>query len=80
MSRQTARERSIPALVVEANKRLAAIEACAEGDWSTIDEAASYLAQHVRTDVQPNWNAYPLGTRRYDRLKFRRLGALENNP
>lgn len=74
MSRQTARQRAIPGLIVEANKRLAAIEACAEGDWGAIDEAASFLAQHVRSDVQPDWSAYPLGARRFDRLRFRRQG------
>lgn len=70
--RLTARERSLPGLVVEANKRLAAIEACAEADWHAIDDAASWLSQHLRNDVQPDWSAYPLGTRRYERLGFRK--------
>jgi hypothetical protein len=72
MVRPTARQRTLPGLIKEADKRLAAIEACAEGDWSAIDDACSWLAQHVRPDVQPNWNAHPLGTRRYDRLGFGR--------
>lgn len=72
MPRLTARQRALPGLIVEADKRLAAIEACAEGDWHAIDDACSMLAQHLRPDVQPDWERYPLGSRRYDRLGFRR--------
>lgn len=72
MKRLTARQRSLPGLIAEANKRLAAIAEVAEGDWSEIDEACSQLAQLVAPDVQPDWDANPLATRRYDRLKFRR--------
>lgn len=72
MRRLTSRERSLPGLIVEANRRLAAVEACAEGDWSAIDDAASFLAQHIRRDVQPDWDVHPLGARRYDRLGFKR--------
>lgn len=70
--RKTARERALPGLVVEANRRLATVEACAEGDWEAIDEAASFLAQHIKSDVQPDWTAHPIGTRRYERLGFRK--------
>lgn len=72
MKRLTARERSLPGLVVEANKRLAAIEAIEEGDWKAIDDAACWLSQHIRKDVQPDWDKHPLGTRRFERLGFRR--------
>ena len=71
--RLTSRERALPGMIEEANRRLAAIEACAEGAWGEIDEAASYLAQHIASDVQPDWDKYPLGTRRYERLGFRRI-------
>lgn len=71
--RVSAREKAIPGLIDEANRRLAAIEACAEGDWTAIDEAASYLAQHLHVgDFKPDWERYPLGTRRYDRLGFKK--------
>ena len=72
MSRLTARQRALPGLVAEANRLLSAVEACAEGNWGEIDEAASRLAQHIRPDVQPDWDAHPLGARRYDRLRFSR--------
>jgi hypothetical protein len=70
--RPTARERALPGIIAENNRRLAAIEACSEGDWSEIDEACGQLAQNLRHDCQPDWDAHPLGTRRYDRLRFRR--------
>jgi len=66
------RKAALPGLIAEANRRLAAVEACKEGDWSAIGERASWLAQHIRRDVQPDWDAYPLGTRRYERLGFLR--------
>jgi hypothetical protein len=70
--RLTARQRAVPALIEENNKRLKAVEDCAEGDWSAIDEACAWLAQNLAPDVQPDWGKYPLGARRFDRLKFRR--------
>jgi uncharacterized membrane-anchored protein len=69
-----ARQRALPGLIAEANKRLAAIAEIHEGKSGDIAEAASWLAQHVRSDVQPDWDAHPLATRRYERLGFRRLG------
>lgn len=80
VKRLTARERALPGLIAEANQRLDSIERCAEGDWSAIDEAASYLAQHLRSDVQPDWDKYPLGTRRYERLGFARNKDRETTP
>lgn len=70
--RLTARQRALPALRVEANRRLAAVEACPEGAWADIDDACSWLAQHIAPDVQPDWDSYPLGTCRYNRLRYRR--------
>lgn len=70
--RSTARQRALPALIVENNRRLEAIEACSEGDWSAIEDACAWLAQNLRHDCQPRWDLYPLGTRRYDRLRFQR--------
>lgn len=70
--RLTAREMALPGLVVEANKRLEAIEKISEGDWRAIDDAASWLSQHIRKDVQPDWDKYPLGTRRFERLGFKK--------
>jgi hypothetical protein len=43
VTRMTAAERSRPGLIVEANKRLQAVQDCKMGDWSAIDEAACYL-------------------------------------
>lgn len=57
---------------MEANRRLAAVQDCRPDDWTAIAAAACYLAQLLRRDLQPNWDAYPLGTRRYDRLKLSR--------
>ena len=78
MARLTARQKALPGVIAENNKRLAAIAACAEGDWSAIGEACSWLAQNIRPDCEPDWDACPLGTRRYDRLRFcRTRGAAE---
>jgi uncharacterized membrane-anchored protein len=72
--RLTARQRALPGIINENNKRLAAIGEITEGDWSAIDEACSWLAQNLRADCQPDWDAHPLATRRFDRLKYRREG------
>jgi hypothetical protein len=74
--RLTSRQRALPDLIVEANKRLQAVQDCKLGAWRDIEDAACFLAQLLRADVQPDWDAYPLGTKRYDRLKLdRRKGS-----
>lgn len=71
--RLTAKERALPGQLAEADRRLSAVEACADDDALGIDEAASYLAQFITaTGVQPDWGARPVGARRYDRLRFPR--------
>lgn len=74
--RMTAAERSLPGLLTEANKRLQAVQDCIPNDWTAIEESACYLAQLLssRPDAQPDWNTYPLGGARYDRLKLSRRG------
>lgn len=72
MPRLTARQKALPGIIDENNKRLKAIESLPEGEWAAIDNACSWLAQNLRHDCQPDWEAYPLGARRYDRLRYRR--------
>lgn len=80
MKRKTSRERALPGLIVEANKRLQAVQDCKPDAWRDIEDAACFLAQLLRADVQPDWDAYPLGTKRYDRLKLGRREAERDKP
>jgi hypothetical protein len=67
MARLTARERALPGMREEAQRRLQVLNDCPEDE---VDAAANDLAGAVKPDVQPDWDACPVGRKRFDRAGF----------